>query len=145
MNQVWQYISIVLYTVNNPANLWYINPINHNILLSRSRRFHNLRQRRGQRHLVTEVHMTAFQEFLNLRTCSTHTWKNGENRFLTLLNLFMQDVVDLKYLNQSWCTEDDHNSIDILHALTVINSNTQMFCRSCSKNINGVSHTTAWQ
>ena len=108
-------------------------------------RLHNLCQRRSQRHFVAEVYVAALQELLNLRAGSADAGQDGEDGFAALLNLLVQHVVNLVDFHQSWCAEDDHDGIDVVHLLAGIDSNAQMLGRSCRQDVDGVSHTTARQ
>ena len=86
-------------------------------------RLHNLRKGCSQRHLITEIHVASFQELLHLGACRTDAGQDGEYRFLALLNLLMQHIIDLKDLHQSWRTKDYHDGINIIHPLTVVDGN----------------------
>ena len=57
----------------------------------------------------------------------------------------MQHIIDLEDFNESWGAKDDHNGINIIHPLTIVDGNAQMLGRTRGENIDGVGHATAWQ
>ena len=93
-----------------------------------------------QGHFVCKIHMPFCQEGGNLRSGCINGRKNGKNRFLASLHLFVKHIIHFKHSNQSRSSEDGHHGVYIVKLfLAVVNAKAQMFRCSGSQNINRIS------
>ena len=85
--------------------------------------------------------MPFCQEGGNLRSGCINGRKNGKNRFLASLHLFMKHIIHFKHSNQSRSSEDSHHGIYVFKLFfTVINAETQMLRCPGSQNIYRISN-----
>ena len=105
---------------------------------------HDARQHGTQRHLVGKVYVALLQEGSHLGSGCVDGGQDGENRLAAGLHGFVQHVVHVEHRHQARRAEDGHHGVDVVELVfAIVQTELQVFGRTRSENVDGVSHRSA--